>query len=107
MGEDYGKYEITYTNPEIIKLSKSCRPKDASTKDEMKLWETIYFPKEPQVYFYENADESTKKNSYVVKGDILCGTKIKGEWVFAHYRNPKSSKITSDWVKKTELTHLK
>lgn len=105
--EDYLQHDLSYMNPDIIKLYKSCGPMDISLKNDKKLWETIYFARVPRVYFHETADEKTKKKSYVVKGDALCGSEIKGSWIFVYYLDPKRNKITHGWVKMNELMYLK
>jgi hypothetical protein len=101
--DDYWEDDITYVNAELIEHAKSCGPKNATIKDDMKLWKTIYFARFPQVYFHGSAVLHTKKKSYVVKGDMVCATEIKGSWIFAYYCNPKNRKTTSGWVKMDEL----
>lgn len=52
-------------------------------------------------YFYEQANDKKRKNSYVIKSDKLFLNETRGVWVRAVYTGKKGS--IEGWLKMSEL----
>lgn len=64
----------------------------------------IRIVKEEKVYFYSDADKTTKRKAYVIKNDPLFILERKGNWLKAIFRGAKSE--TTGWVKKVKTMSM-
>lgn len=67
-------------------------------------WIQIRYSISSKTFFYRNKAESSKLNTYIVKGDIVYIKKVEGSWVYCDYVREK---ITTGWVKIADLNKLK
>jgi len=72
--------------------------------DTEKPWIQIQYAIKEKVYFYSDKHESSKRNAYILKGNIVYIEKIDGDWVYCSYLGKK---MTKGWVKLSELNRLK
>lgn len=66
-------------------------------------WQFIRLVKAPKAYFYTQPNEASKGKGYIIKGDWVGVTQQKYGWVAIEYIHPKTQKVTSAWVKKSDL----
>lgn len=66
-------------------------------------WQAIRLVKAPKAYFYTQPNEASKGKGYIIKGDWVGITQQKYGWVAIEYINPTTQKVTSAWLKKSDL----
>lgn len=74
------------------------------TINEQKSWIQIQYAIKERVYFYADQQESSKRNAYILKGNIVYIENIVGDWVYCSYLGKK---ITKGWIRETDLNTLK
>ena len=74
------------------------------TIDEEKPWIQIQYAIKEKVYFYSDLLESSKRNAYILKGNIVYIEKIVGDWVYCSFFGKKTTK---GWIQETDLNTLK
>ncbi len=58
----------------------------------------------PKSFFHSTASDSTKRKSYLIKGDKATLLEEKGDWYYVEYKGTKTIK---GWIKKADVEILK
>lgn len=104
--EEYLRTTIHYIANDIAQLYTKFAPKEDEGLEKSDNWEKIYFVKILKAYFYEQPNEKAKRALSISRGDAVYVSEIKEAWVLANYLDPKSTKVTTGWVKKDDLISL-
>jgi hypothetical protein len=104
--EEHLKTTVHYIAHDITQLYAKFAPKEDGGLEKSDNWEKIFFVKPSKTYFYEQPNEKTKQASYITRGDAVYIRETKEAWALANYLDPKSTQVTTGWVKKDDLENL-
>jgi hypothetical protein len=104
--EKYTQTTLHDIDPGISKLYTTCAEKGSPGLDHLQSWEKVRFVKGDKAYFHEKPDTATQKGTYIIKGDAIFVSEIKGDWVLAQYLNPKTKKTLQGYIKSEDLEKL-
>ncbi len=57
----------------------------------------------PKAFFYSKADNYTKRNAYLVKGDRCNPIRVQNNYIYIQFSNNSSYKTTDGWISMDDL----
>ncbi len=97
--------KVYYVDEHVAKMYNQFSGKDPEDLNKRENWNNIYCIKANRAYFHNQPNDTKRNDLFVIRGDVIYISEIKGAWGMAHYLD-LNNKATYGWIRLRDVMKL-